>query len=64
MLTDGDARQIVSALRDGAKAINRLAKAQEHANEIAIDIERTRREEVRPDDYGRPDKPPQGILGG
>ena len=64
MLTDGDARNIVAALRDGAKAINRLAKAQEEANAIAIDIERTRREENRPDDYGRPDKPPQGILGG
>ena len=58
MWNDGDTRQIVSALRDGAKAINRLAKAQEHANEIAIDIERTRREEARPDDEGRPEKPP------
>lgn len=63
MWNDGDTRKIVGALNEGSKAINRLAKAQEHANQIAIDIERTRREEARPDDYGRPDKPPQGILG-
>ncbi|HMT88098.1 MAG TPA: hypothetical protein PKC73_00560 [Dermatophilaceae bacterium] len=62
MWNDGDTRKIVCALEAGAKAINRLAKAQEDANRIAVEIEKTRKREIVPDDEGRPDKQPQGIL--
>ena len=64
MWNDGDTRKIVGALEAGAKAINRLAKAQEDANRIAVEIEKTRKREreIVPDDEGRPDKQPQGIL--
>ncbi len=53
MWNDGDTRKIVGALEAGAKAINRLAKAQEDANRIAVEIEKTRKREIVPDDEGR-----------
>lgn len=64
MSVDPRLKPIVDALDRNSRAVIRMAQAQETANAIAIDIEKTRREEARPDDYGRPDKPPQGILGG
>lgn len=39
-----DARMIANALDRNSKALERVAKAQEHANLIAIDIERERRD--------------------
>lgn len=39
-----DARHIVDALDRNSKALNRLARAQEDANKISIDIEKNRRE--------------------
>ena len=64
MSVDPRLKPIVDALDRNSRAVIRMAQAQEMVNVIVIDIEKTRREEVRPDDYGRPDKPPQGILGG
>lgn len=60
-MLSSDASRIVAALDRNSKAVERLAKAQETANAVAIDIEKTRREEGRPDDYGRPEKPPRWI---
>lgn len=64
MWNDSDTRKIVSSIDGVAKAINRSAKAQEQANTIAIEIEKNHRKEILPDDFGRLEKPPQGILGG